>query len=136
MGSNPTLSAILFSDHTQAGMADSQRLYRVAFYNQGEVYEVYARSVSEGSLFGFVEIEKLVFGERTTVVIDPAEERLADEFSDVERSYIPMQSIIRIDQVSRRGTARIRAADGESNVRTLPLSGRGPDGPGGPGSKQ
>ena len=38
-------------------------LYKVVFMNQGEVYEIYARSVGHGTLFGFVEIEELVFGE-------------------------------------------------------------------------
>lgn len=98
-----------------------RHLYRVAFYNQGQVYEVYARSVSQGGLFGFVEIEELVFGEHTTVVIDPAEEKLADEFAEVTRSYIPMHSIIRIDEVARRGTAKITPAGDDSKVRPFPV---------------
>ncbi|AWN14395.1 DUF1820 family protein [Salinisphaera sp. LB1] len=115
--------------------ADSnRRLYRVAFYNQGEVYEVYARSVSQGGLFGFVEIEELDFGERTTLVIDPAEEKLADEFAEVKRSYIPMHAIIRIDEVERRGTAKITPADGESKVRPFPVYTRQGPGSGGHGS--
>ncbi|WP_423823355.1 DUF1820 family protein [Salinisphaera sp. SPP-AMP-43] len=115
--------------------ADSNhRMYRVAFYNQGEVYEVYARSVAQGGLFGFVEIEELVFGERTTLVVDPAEEKLADEFAGVKRSYIPMHSIIRIDEVERRGTARITSAEGESKVRPFPVYTRQGPGPGGHGS--
>lgn len=107
----------------------NRRLYRVAFYNQGEVYEVYARSVSQGGLFGFVEIEELVFGERTSVVIDPAEEKLADEFSEVTRSYIPMHSVIRIDEVQRRGTAKITPAGEESKVRSFPVYTRQGPGP-------
>lgn len=115
--------------------ADSNhRMYRVAFYNQGEVYEVYARSVAQGGLFGFVEIEELVFGERTTLVVDPAEEKLADEFAGVKRSYIPMHSIIRIDEVERRGTPRISSAEGESKVRPFPVYTRHGPGPGGHGS--
>ena len=42
-------------------------LYRVVFMSQGQVYEIYAREVGHGELFGFVEVEQLVFGERTTV---------------------------------------------------------------------
>jgi hypothetical protein len=112
-----------------------ERLYRVAFYNQGEVYEVFARSVSQGGLFGFVEIEQLVFGERSSVVIDPAEERLASEFADVERSFIPMHSVIRIDEVNRRGSAKVTPVDSDSKVRPFPVYTRqGPPG-GGPGSR-
>jgi len=110
-----------------------QRLYRVAFFNQGEVYEVFARSVSQGALFGFVEIEQLVFGERSSVVIDPAEEKLASEFADVERFHVPMHSVIRIDEVTRRGTARVTPADGDSKVRPFPVYTRHGPGGGSPG---
>ncbi len=50
--------------------------FQVLFVNQGKVYEVYARKVAQGRLFGFIEIEELVFGERSTVVLDPGEERI------------------------------------------------------------
>ena len=53
----------------------SNHIFKIMFVNQGKVYEVYARKVSHGSLFGFVEIEELVFGERSSVVVDPGEER-------------------------------------------------------------
>ena len=116
-----------------ASSDSKQRLYHVAFYNQGQVYEVFARSVSQGALFGFVEIEELVFGERTTVVVDPAEEKLAAEFENVKRSYIPMHSIIRIDEVTRRGAAKMTPAEGgESKVRPFPVYTR----PGGGSGRQ
>jgi len=54
-------------------MASAERIYRVIFHNQGKIYEVYARSISDGGILGFVEIEELTFGERTQVVGDPAE---------------------------------------------------------------
>lgn len=88
-------------------MPESKRLYRVSFFNQGKVYEVYARSVSQGGLYGFVEIEELVFGERSKVVVDPGEEKLAAEFADVVRTYIPMHAVVRIDEVKKRGKASI-----------------------------
>ncbi|MDH4256230.1 MAG: DUF1820 family protein, partial [Gammaproteobacteria bacterium] len=47
----------------------SKALYKIVFMNQGQIYEIYARSVGHGSLFGFVEIEELVFGKRSTVVV-------------------------------------------------------------------
>ena len=48
-----------------------KKLFRVVFMSQGQVYEIYAREVGHGDLFGFVSVEQLVFGERTTVVVDP-----------------------------------------------------------------
>ena len=50
----------------------ARRKYKVIFFNQGQVYEMYAKSVSQGSLMGFVEIEGLLFGERSQVVVDPS----------------------------------------------------------------
>ena len=48
----------------------TKTLYRVVFMSQGQVYEVYAREVGHGSMFGFIEIEQLVFGERSSLVVD------------------------------------------------------------------
>jgi Uncharacterized protein conserved in bacteria len=105
-------------------MSSSGRLYRVSFVNQGQVYEIYARSISHASLMGFVEVEQLVFGERSGLVVDPSEERLRSEFEGVERSYIPVHAVIRIDQVERRGAARIRELSGERG-KVTPFPGFG-----------
>ena len=82
-------------------MSETKQIYKVIFYNQGELYEIYARQVSQGNLYGFVEIEQLVFGEKTSLVVDPSEERLKSEFSDVKRTYIPMHAVVRIDEVEK-----------------------------------
>ena len=92
----------------------AQPLFKVVFVNQSKVYEVYARQIQQSSLFGFIEIEEFVFDEHSGVVIDPSEERLKDEFGEVKRSYIPMHAIVRIDEVEKRGTAKIVAFDGKA----------------------
>lgn len=98
-----------------------KRLYRVVFLGRGQVYELYARSVSQGSLFGFIEIEGLTFGERSQVVVDPGEESLKREFEGVERIHVPMHAVIRIDEVEREGVSRMRPADkGEASVTPFP----------------
>jgi hypothetical protein len=90
-----------------------QRTYRVSFHNQGKVYEIYARNVSQSGLMGFVEIENIIFGERTTLVVDPSEEHLKSEFEGVSRTYIPMHSVIRIDEVEKSGPSKITDGRGE-----------------------
>jgi hypothetical protein len=102
-------------------MPSSRRLYKVTFFNQGQVYEVYARRVTQGGLLGFVEVEGLVWGEKTTVVVDPSEERLEREFEGVKRSYLPMHSVIRIDEVEKRGKSRITEVEKGSNVAAFPV---------------
>jgi len=97
-----------------------KKLYRVVFMSQGQVYEIYAREVGQGDMFGFVEVEQLVFGERTTVVVDPSEEKIKTEFEHVTRTYLPMHSIIRIDEVDKQGASKISKAKG-SNVAQFPM---------------
>ncbi|KAB7619742.1 DUF1820 family protein [Alkalilimnicola sp. S0819] len=109
---------------------NKQRIYKVIFFCQGQVYEVYARSVAQGGLLGFVEIEELIFGERTQVVVDPSEEKLKDEFAGVKRSYIPMHSVIRIDEVEKEGKGKISDAGGNVTPFPMPVYGSTPKGPG------
>ncbi|MDH3978382.1 MAG: DUF1820 family protein [Gammaproteobacteria bacterium] len=109
-------------------------LYRIVFMNQGKVYEIYARSISHGELFGFIEVEDIVFGERTSVVVDPAEERIKSEFSGVQRTYLPMHSVLRIDQVEKQGVSKISDAEG-GNVAQFPMPMYTPGGSGGDSSK-
>jgi hypothetical protein len=63
-------------------------LYRVTFVNQERIYEVYARKVYQSELFGFIAIEELVYGETSSVVVDPGQERLKSEFVDVKCTYM------------------------------------------------
>ena len=94
-------------------------LYRVVFMSQGQIYEIYAREVGHGDMFGFVAVEHLVFGERTTVVVDPSEERIKSEFEHVKCTYLPMHSIVRIDEVDKQGVSKISKLEG--NVTQFPM---------------
>ncbi len=98
----------------------ASHIFKVMFVNQGKIYEIYARKVSHGGLFGFIEVEELVFGERSSVVVDPAEERIQTEFAGVKRSYLPLHSIIRIDEVRKQGVSKISALEG-GNVTQFPV---------------
>lgn len=98
----------------------ASHMFKVVFVNQGKIYEIYARKVSHGGLFGFIEVEELVFGERSSVVVDPAEERIQTEFAGVKRSYLPLHSIIRIDEVRKQGVSKISALEG-GNVTQFPV---------------
>jgi hypothetical protein len=98
-----------------------KRIFKVIFLNQGQLYEVFAKSVAQGSLFGFVEIEHLLFGERTQVVVDPSEERLKIEFAGVKRFYVPMHAVVRIDEVEKEGPARItQPSEKDGNLTAFP----------------
>ena len=99
----------------------SSHIFKIMFVNQGKVYEVYARKVSQGRLFGFIEVEGLVFGTRSTVLLDPGEERIKSEFEGTTCTMLPMHSILRIDEVKKQGQAKISALEGGGNVAQFPM---------------
>lgn len=100
-------------------------IFRVIFLNQNEVFEVYARQIYQSEMYGFIEVEEFMFGERSQMVVDPSEERLKAQFSDVKRTYVPMHSIIRIDEVEKEGVGKVTDADG-NNVTSFPGFSYGP----------
>jgi hypothetical protein len=98
------------------------RIYRVTFYSQNTIYELYAKHINSNELFGFVVLSELVFGATAGLVVDPSEERLKNEFSGVNATYIPMHSVLRIDEVEKEGIAKIRELSGKegSNIAHFP----------------
>lgn len=92
-------------------------IFKVTFLNRGEVYEVFTKHVFQSELYGFIEVEDYIFGEKTQMVVDPSEEKLKAEFHGVKRSFIPMQAIIRIDEVEKEGVSKISSGD---NITPFP----------------
>ena len=101
----------------------SKSIFRVIFHNQGNIYEVYAHEVSQGAMYAFVEVGEIMFGERSKVVVDPSDEKLKSEFAGVKRTYIPLQAIVRIDEVEKEGQAKIMPAGDTKtgNVSAFPM---------------
>ena len=99
---------------------ESKKLYKVSFINQDKVYEIFAKQVYESDLYGFVVIEELVFGSQSDIVIDPSEEKLQIEFESVQRTFVPIHSIIRIDEVEKQGICKIRNVENSNNVTAFP----------------
>ena len=98
------------------------RIFRVTFVNQGKIYQLYAEVVRQSDIYGLVEIEGLTFGESSSVVIDPVEEKLKNEFKGVSRTLVPMHAVIRIDEVEKRGQSKILEFDGDANITPFPAS--------------
>lgn len=100
-------------------MANPSEIYRITFLNKGKVYEVFAKQVYQSELYGFIEVEDYIFDERSQVVVDPSEEKLKAEFQGVKRSFIPIQAIVRIDEVEKGGVSKISSGD---NITPFPIS--------------
>lgn len=100
-----------------------KRLFRIQFHNQGKVYQLYARRVGQGELYGFVEVGDLVFDDTSSMVIDPSGERLKAEFDGVTVLHVPLHAVIRIDEVEKQGAAKILDLDvPDSNVIPYPFA--------------
>ena len=100
-------------------------MYRVSFLKHGKVYEMFCQDLSNAKLWGFVELTGLVFGEKGSVVVDPTEEKMRDEFEGVEALILPMHSVLSIEQVKKRGQAVIRDRKSGEKVTPFPLTPHG-----------
>ena len=87
---------------------------------QGNLYEIYAKDVYQGEMYGFVILDDLLFDENTTLVVDPTEEKLKHDFEGVKQTIIPMHTIIRIDEVEKRGPGKM--VELGDNVTRFPSS--------------
>ena len=105
-------------------MTKKKNIYKIQFHNQGQLYELYAREVTQSNMYAFIEVADIIFGEKSKLVVDPSEERLKAEFSQVNRTYIPLHSVVRIDQVEKEGVNKIIVDNSEksnSNISTFPM---------------
>lgn len=100
----------------------SKPVFKVIFYNQNEIYEVYARDIYQSEMYGFIEMEELVFGDTNQLIVNPGEEKLKNEFAGVKRSFIPMQAVIRIDEVERGGEGKVREIQANDKIAQFPTS--------------
>lgn len=103
----------------------AKSLYKVTFLNAGRIYDLYAGRVASGEIWGFVEVSDLLFDVNEGVVVDPTEERLRDEFANTRVLHLPLQSVVRIEEVERKGPSAIRdASTGEKVVTPFPMPGK------------
>ena len=84
--------------------------------------ELYARHVASSALWGFTEVGELVFEQGKGVVVDPAEEKLRDAFQNTRVLHLPMQSIVRIEEVEKRGPLAIRDAASGEKIMPFPIA--------------
>jgi len=99
--------------------------YRLFFAFKNEVYQIYAKSISQNDHFwGFLAATDLSFSDpKAEVVVDPTEERLKSEFEGVNTIYIPMQAVLRIDEVEKPGSGNITSLSNDQKGTVSPFPG-------------
>ncbi len=100
----------------------AKKVYKVIFYNNEDIFEIYASHIFASDLYGFVEVEQLLFGEKSQLLVDPSEERLKTEFAGVKRTFIPMNAVIRIDEVEQTGVPKVSGV--KNTVSHFPHNGK------------
>ena len=97
-------------------------LYKIIFLNQGKVYELYSEGVTSSGLWGFIEVSDLVFETGEGLVVDPTEEKMRQEFAGAKVLHLPIQSVLRVEEVEKRGQCLIRDRESGVNVTPFPIS--------------
>ena len=87
-------------------------IYKIIFVQLGEIYEIFAKAIYQSEMYGFIEVEEYLFDQNSQIVVDPSEEKLKAEFKGVNRSYIPISCVLRIDEVDKKGSAKIKSNKG------------------------
>lgn len=105
-------------------MAD-KRLYKIIFLNNGKVYELFSEGVTSSGLWGFIEVSGLVFETTEGLVIDPTEEKMREEFKGARVLHLPIQSVLRIEEVEKRGQCLIRDRESGEKVTAFPIQPHG-----------
>ena len=105
-------------------MAD-KRLYKIIFLNHGKVYELFSKGVTSSGLWGFIEVSGLVFDTAEGLVVDPTEEKMRDEFEGARVLHLPIQSVLRIEEVEKRGPCLIRDRESGEKVTPFPIQSQG-----------
>ena len=98
----------------------NKTMYKINFLQLGEIYEVFAKQIYQSDRYGFIEVEEYVFNKDEQIVVDPSTEKLKNEFKGVKRSYIPINAIVRIDEVLESGEAKIKK--NKSDISPFPIN--------------
>jgi hypothetical protein len=99
-----------------------KRLYKIIFLNQGKVYELFSRKVASSALWGFVEVADLIFETGESLLVDPTEERMRQEFEGARVLHLPIQSVLRVEEVDKRGPCLIRDREAGEKVTQFPVA--------------
>lgn len=75
-------------------------VYKIQFIDEKkESTTIHASNVNPSSFLGLIEVSDIIFMGSSNILIDPDDERVRKEFKDVERTFLPINTILRIDEI-------------------------------------
>ena len=89
-------------------------VYRVTFLEKDKVNQFFCKYISEESLEGFIDFESLLFN---SILDTPsnAEAISETEFKGVQRVYLPVRVILRIDEIHLDSSEQLKLLDASKN---------------------
>ncbi|MCX8084801.1 MAG: DUF1820 family protein [Calditerrivibrio sp.] len=76
------------------------KYYKIQFYDaKKEIFTLKAKSVSPTSFLGLIEISEIIYKEESNILITPDDDKTKLEFKNVNKTYIPINLILRIDEI-------------------------------------
>lgn len=78
----------------------NKKLYKVQFIDEKkEVKIIHANHVNPSSFLGLIEISDIIFIDSSDILINPDDEKIRKEFKNVEKTFLPIGTILRIDEI-------------------------------------
>ncbi|MEC9492989.1 DUF1820 family protein [Flexistipes sp.] len=77
-----------------------RKIYKLQFYQDKEILTLYAGTVNPSSFLGLIEVSGIMFMGESDILVTPNEDKIRNEFKNVESTYLPVNSIVRIDYVN------------------------------------
>ncbi|AEI14418.1 Domain of unknown function DUF1820 [Flexistipes sinusarabici DSM 4947] len=89
-----------------------RKIYKLQFYQDKDILTLYAGTVNPPSFLGLIEVSDIMFMGESDILVTPNEDKIRNEFKNVESTYLPVNSIVRIDYVNlEKETPVIRLHD-------------------------
>ena len=97
-----------------------KKLFKIQFLDsKKEILTIHASKINTSSLLGLLEVEDIVFVNSSEILLTPADDKVRIEFKDVERTFLPVSSIIRVDEITmEKETPVIRLYKGGADADT------------------
>ncbi|WP_022850062.1 DUF1820 family protein [Limisalsivibrio acetivorans] len=94
-----------------------KKLFKITFVNgEKESMTIHASSVNPSSFLGLIEVSDIVFMDSSDILVTPGDDKIKTEFKNVERTFLPINTIIRIDEVYiEKETPIIRLYNGDDD---------------------
>ncbi len=77
-----------------------KKLFKIHFLDEEKKKNIiYSSKVNPSSFLGLIELSDIVFLDTSEILITPDDDKIRKEFQDVERTFLPINAIIRIDEI-------------------------------------